>query len=118
MRTAAGRTFPTMAMCGFRKSLRIGLRIATETGLRSRITVGPGSVTNPGVGRPITTGAGSGTEIHGRGGLARCGQVITRSGRRLTSRSGDGAGALGWGSDLDSEVGAASVGCLLVRATG
>src|SRR5579863_3836253 len=116
MRTASGRTFPITVTCGFRTSRKIGPRIATGTGCMSRTTVGRGLGTSLGDGRRITTDAGSGTAILGHGGLARCGQDMTRSGLRLMFRSGDGAADLA--SALDLEVGAALAGSRSGPVTG
>ena len=82
----------------------------------SLTTAGLGLATSRGAGRRITTDAGSGTAIRGPGGRDRLMAGTVRSGRRLTSHSGDGAADL----DLDSAsaAGAASAGFRLVPATG
>jgi hypothetical protein len=116
MPTANGVTWMTMAMCGIPMSLRIGFRIAKETGSGSPITAGLGLAMNRGVGRPITTVVGSGLAAHGVGGLGRCTAIIGRSGLLPTSRSGAGAADLALESGL--VVGAVSAGCHLAPVTG
>src|SRR5579872_3979008 len=102
--TASGKMSPITETCGFRTSRKAGLLIAMATGFTSLTTAGLGSAMNRGAGHRITTGVGSRTEADGPGGLDRCTPAITRSGRRLTCRSGDGAGAL-------ASAGAALAGC-------
>jgi len=116
MRTANGKTFPITAMCGFRMSPKTGLRIATVTGFMSRTTAGRGLATSLGAGPHITTVAGSPMALVGHGGRDRYGLATTRSGRRHTYRSGDGAAVLDSASDLAG--GAASAGSRSDRATG
>src|ERR1700730_218138 len=93
MRTGVGRTFPTMAMCGFPTNQRDGLRIAMATGRMSLITAGHGLATSLGDGRRITTVGGSRTVDRGRGGRGRfmVEASTVRSGRRLMCRSLGGA---------------------------
>src|SRR5450631_247298 len=109
-RTGAGETCRTTAMCGFRASLRIGLLIATATGLMSPPTAGPGLATSLGDGRLTTTAAGCITAIRGPGGPGRCtaaGSTV-RSGRRHMYRSMAGAAVLVL--DLATAVGEVSAG--------
>ena len=76
---------------------------------------GLGLATSLGAGHRITTVVGSPMATRGRGGPVRCMRAITRSGRRRTSRSGDGAAALA--SELALAVGGASAGSRSDRVT-